>query len=340
MTEKKVKIGVIGVGHLGRFHAKLYKEVASAELVGVYDSDQERAKQIASEFSVKNFNSVEELLNSVDGVSIVTSTRFHYETAKTAIEHGCHIFVEKPVTATVEQAKELVRLAEEKNLIFQVGHIERFNPALMALEGIAINPVFIEVHRLAGFTPRGADVAVVLDLMIHDIDLVLSFVKHPIEKLSASGAAVISDTEDIANCRIEFANGSVANLTASRISAKKMRKMRIFQKNAYFSIDFGEGETEVFHTSELKLNGAVADKTALSLGNIDAASKATEIHYTKLSRPEVNALKLECEQFADSIRRDKQPVVSGIDGLKALEVANMILEEMSGHRNKISLNFS
>ena len=331
---KKVKIGVVGVGHLGRFHAKLYSEIPEVELIGIFDKDKKRAEEIASELKIKSFPSLERLLKEVEGVSIAAPTSLHYEITKKALENDCHIFVEKPVTSTVNEAEELVNMANEKNRIFQVGHIERFNGALMALEGIPINPLFIEAHRLAGFTPRGADVPVVLDLMIHDIDLILSLVKSPISDLSASGAAIISESEDIANCRISFENGCVANITSSRISAKKMRKMRIFQKNAYFSIDFNEGVTEVYHTSNLEIKDSQKD-LAMSLGALDQSQIPTEILYSRLSRDDVNALKVECQFFAEAIINKSKPIVSGLDGLNALRVAGQIMIEIEKHKQLI-----
>lgn len=332
---KKIKIGVIGVGHLGRFHAKLFNEIPEAELIGIFDPDIERSKLVGKEIGIEPFDDLNLLLDSVDGVSIAAPTSKHFDVAMQALVKNCHIFVEKPIASTIEQAQKLVKLAKEKTRIFQVGHIERFNGALMALEGIQIEPLFVEAHRLAGFTSRGADVAVVLDLMIHDIDLILSLVKSPIKELSASGAAIISETEDIANCRITFENGCVANITSSRISAKKMRKMRIFQKNAYFSIDFNEGFTEVYHTKDLDLESGDVDQ-AISLGALEESKKPREILYSRLSRNDVNALKLECQNFIVSISEKKEPIVTGYDGLNALIVAEMIMREIENHKTLVN----
>ena len=331
---KKVKIAVVGVGHLGRFHAKLYSEIPEVDLVGIFDKDSVRAKEIAAEFKTKAFSDLEELLQEADGVSVAAPTSLHYQITKTALEFDCHVFVEKPITSTIAEAEELVQIAEEKNRVFQVGHIERFNGALMALEGITIDPLFIEAHRLAGFTPRGADVPVVLDLMIHDIDLILALVNSPIASLSASGAAIISESEDIANCRISFENGCVANITSSRISARKMRKMRIFQKNAYFSIDFNEGFTEVYHTKNLEIKDSNKD-LAMSLGALDQSQIPTEILYSRLSRDDINALKVECQYFAEAILNKEKPIVSGLDGLNALRVADRIMTEIENHKQLV-----
>lgn len=225
----KVKIGLIGTGHLGKIHLKLFKELQNCELIGVYDIDWQKAKQVASEFTVTAFENLNDLLDAVDGVSIVATTSAHYELVKSSFNLNKHVFVEKPITALISEAEELVKIAEEKNLKLQVGHIERFNPALVSVEEYVNNPMFIQTDRLAQFNPRGTDVAVVLDLMIHDIDIILSLVKSEVKNVKASGVAVVSDKIDIANARIEFENGAVANVTASRISQKKMRKMRMFQ---------------------------------------------------------------------------------------------------------------
>jgi len=331
---KNIKVGVIGVGHLGRFHAKLYDNLDNIDLMGIYDPDDKRAVAVAEEIGTTSFSSMEKLLEVCDGVSIAAPTAKHYDVAKKAIAENKHIFIEKPITSTIEQGEELVREAKDRKLVFQVGHIERFNGGLVALEGIDMEPLFIEAHRLAAFTPRGADVPVVLDLMIHDIDLILTLVKSPITDLSASGAAIISDTEDIANCRISFANGCVANITASRISARKMRKMRIFQKNAYFSIDFNEGSTEVYHTKDLNVQNTSVDQ-AMVLGALDESQRPKEIFYSRLSRDNINALELECKYFADAIRDNKEPIVSGLDGLKALQVAGQIMAEIEKHKKLI-----
>ena len=236
-----LRIGVIGVGHLGALHVRMLKEIPTARLVGICDTSAERLANVAAEYDVRPYPDLGELLQDVDALTIATPTSTHCEVAAKGLQSGKHCFVEKPITRSVEEAESLCRMAAEKGLILQVGHIERFNPAILALEPYEIHPLFIESHRLSQFNPRGTDVPVVLDLMIHDIDLILSFVHSPVKNVEASGVAVVSDTVDIANARIQFMNGCVANVTASRISQRKMRKMRLFQPNRYISINFPTG---------------------------------------------------------------------------------------------------
>ncbi|MFA5806224.1 MAG: Gfo/Idh/MocA family oxidoreductase [Melioribacteraceae bacterium] len=318
----KIKVGVIGTGHLGKIHTKLFKEVANCELVGIYDRDFERAKQVAGEFKVKSFDDPDKLLNEIDAVDIVATTSAHYELVKLAFEKNKHVFVEKPITAHIWEAEELIKIAEEKKLILQVGHIERFNPALISLEKYHLDPLFVQTDRLAQFNPRGTDVAVVLDLMIHDIDIILSLIKSDVKTVSASGVPVVSDTLDIANARIEFENGAIANVTASRISQKKMRKMRMFQRDAYISLDFITGVSEVFRLLPPDQKPKGPFKT---FGEIGIGDKKKIVAYEQPKFKEVNALKLELELFVDAIVKGGTPIVSGKDGLKALRVAEMII---------------
>ena len=324
----------VGVGHLGKLHAKLYKQVVNAKLTGVFDLDSEKAETVAKEFDCKKYDSVETLLNDVDALNIVTPTLSHHEVAVQAIKNDKHLFIEKPVTATEEQAQELIELAKKHNCLIQVGHIERFNPAMLALEDVQVKPVFIEAHRLASFNPRGTDVAVILDLMIHDLDLILHLVKSKPVKVDASGVGVVSKNVDIANARIEFENGCVANVTASRISAKKMRKMRIFQKNAYISLDFTDGFSEIFYLPETDQTSFKDSTLAFSLGQIDAGDQKRDIKYTKLERKNVNPLKNELQSFVDSIIENKPVVVSAKDGLEALKLANTVLTQIARHQEK------
>jgi predicted dehydrogenase len=244
-----LKVGVFGVGHLGKIHLNNWKEIEGVELIGFYDPSQQIALEVIDKYKLPQFENAEQLMDACDLVDIVAPTTEHFEISKAAITKGKHVFVEKPLANTMDEARELLKLAKEANIKFQVGHVERFNPAFLALKGYSINPMFIEVHRLAQFNPRGTDVSVILDLMIHDIDIILNLVNSNVKYISANGVAVMSDTPDIANVRIEFDNGCVANLTSSRISMKKMRKMRLFQKDAYIGIDFLEKKTEV-----IKLN--------------------------------------------------------------------------------------
>lgn len=327
---EKVRIGVAGVGHLGRLHVMQLQEVPEAEIVGIFDNQSDRLKEIAGEFSVTAYAEFDKLLEDCDAVSIVTPTLFHFQYAQQALKSGRHVFIEKPMTETIKQAEELNLLAVQNNLKIQIGHIERFNPAIMALEPLDINPLFIEAHRMANFNPRGTDVAVVLDLMIHDIDLILSFVKSPVKGLHASGMSVISPTEDIANCRIVFENGCVANVTASRISATKMRKMRFFEPNAYISVDFTKGASEIFYLKGGKM--AFGDKTpAFSLGQIEQGQEKREILYTRVDKADINPLRHELQLFCLAILNDEQPKVSGEDGRRALQVARQILDSIDSH---------
>ena len=329
---RKINLGVIGVGHLGRFHIQNYQQIAQAEIVGVYDSNQKRCQEIADEFQVTAFTQFNALLEKVEAVSIVVPTVKHFEITKACLERGIHCLVEKPITSSLEQADQLILLAEEKRAVLQVGHIERFNPALLALSDIHLSPMFIESHRLASFNPRGTDVAVVLDLMIHDIDIILNLIKSPVTKIDASGVAVISTEADIANARLAFANGAVANVTASRISQKAMRKMRIFQRNAYIGIDFLQKFSEVYRLVDRDNYQIQANQFPIELGHIDGKSNPQKIVYERKQVEEVNALKMELEAFLDSISHGTVPAVSGKDGREALRVAieitNIINEQI------------
>jgi predicted dehydrogenase len=320
-----IPVAVAGVGRLGQLHARLYREVDGAELVGIYDTDSTRAQTFAGELGVRRFDSFEDLLANSDAVSIVAPTSFHFELGIKALEAGKHIFIEKPITSTVEEANRLIALATLRQRVLQVGHIERFNAALRALENFPLAPRFIESHRLASFDPRGTDVAVVLDLMIHDIDIILTLVKSPLARIDASGVAVVSEEPDIANARLEFANGCVANVTASRISQKKMRKMRIFQRDAYVSIDFLQGLTEVFRLVSPE-EAMAAGGFPVVLGKLDQGARPRHIIYDKLQAPEGNALKMELASFIHAIRTGTPPPVTGEDGRRALEVATTITE--------------
>jgi len=328
----KLPIGVVGVGHLGSLHTKMFSNIASAELVGVYDSDIRRAEKVAADYRTKAFPSLEVLFENVKAVSIAATTIAHYEVAKRAIDRGIHLFIEKPITHTTRQAELLIDAAGKKNVLIQVGHIERFNPALLALETYEIKPMFIESHRLAQFNPRGTDVAVVLDLMIHDIDIILSLVQSPVKSIEANGIAVISDNIDIANARLQFENGCVANVTASRISQKKMRKMRLFQRNAYISIDFSDGSAEVFRLVDADEK---VENLAMMLGQISAGTKNKNIVFERPVIKEVNSLKYELELFVEAVLKNKQPVVTGAEGLQALRVAHDIIEKIN--QQKISI---
>jgi len=327
-----LRVGVIGTGHLGALHIKMYTQIPSAHLVGVYDVDSKRSEKYAAEFGIKAFAQMDDLLANVEAVSIATVTQSHYDVAMQVVKRGVHLLIEKPITTTIEQAHALTELAETKGLKLQVGHIERFNSAILALEPYDIKPLFIESHRLAQFNPRGSDVAVVLDLMIHDIDLILSLVKSNVTRIDANGVAVISDTPDIANARLQFENGCVANVTASRISQNKMRKMRLFQHDAYISIDFAQGLAEVFRLVDENTPGI---KPTMMLGKIDQGQYKRMIVYEQPEVHEVNALKYELEKFVESIQKNTEPPVTGRDGLRALEVAQEILQRIETQKIKV-----
>ncbi len=322
---KKLKIGIIGTGHLGKLHLKMFKQISECEVIGIYDSNYETSQAVAQEFITKSFKSLDDLLNEIEAASIAVSTTAHHEIAKKCLEKGVHVFVEKPITASISEAEELVQLSKDKKLNLQVGHIERFNPALISLEKFIIEPLFIQTDRLAQFNPRGTDVAVVLDLMIHDIDIILSLIKSDVKEIDANGVAVVSDYIDIANARIMFENGAVANVTASRISQKKMRKMRIFQKDAYISLDFITGVSEVYHLLPIDHN---VDSASMSFGEIGVGEKRKRLIYEQPEIKEVNALKYELELFVKSILYKTHPVVSGMDGLRALKVAQIIMKKI------------
>ncbi len=319
-----LKVGVIGVGHLGKIHSKLWKEVLGAELVGIYDSNTAEAERFAVEIGTKSYTSIDALLDEVNGVSIVTPTSYHFEVAKQAIKKGKHILIEKPITTTIAEAEELCALAKSTGVSIQVGHIERFNPALLAVEQYIHNPRFFESHRLAQFKPRGTDVAVVLDLMIHDIDVILSLVDSEVKSIDASGISVVSDEIDIANARITFINGAVANVTASRISQNPMRKLRIFEQDAYVSVDFATKQSELFR---LVSPQEVSESSSLqfNLGEIDRAEKKLNIIYERPDADDINPLKYELELFRRVVVLREKPIVSGEDGLAALRVAERIL---------------
>jgi predicted dehydrogenase len=323
MTIEPLRIGIAGVGHLGSLHAKILAEIPEARLVGVFDIDQAKAQSAAATNHTLACKSLEELVDLADAVTVATTTGSHAEVARHVLRRKRHLFIEKPITQTVSEAVELIEMARQNAVMIQVGHIERFNPAILALERYTLRPMFVESHRLDQFNPRGTDVAVVLDLMIHDIDIILSFVKSPVARIDANGVAVVSDSVDIANARIQFENGSVANVTASRISQKRMRKMRLFQPNEYISIDFSEGTAEVFRLLDGDDPGAIG---TLMLGELGSGSVKRKIVYEQPEVKEVNALKLEIELFVRAIREGTAPVVGGEDGKRALEVAQTIIE--------------
>ncbi|RXG32480.1 Gfo/Idh/MocA family oxidoreductase [Leeuwenhoekiella marinoflava] len=318
-----LKAGVLGAGHLGKIHLKLLQQSEEYELVGFYDESEETAEAVSNEFGYHRFKTIEALIEACDMVDVVTPTTHHFDCAEQVIKAGKHLFIEKPITQTVEQAVAIRELAKKHGVRGQVGHVERFNPAFTAVNHLIENPMFIEAHRLAEFNPRGTDVPVVLDLMIHDIDAILSVVDSKVKHISASGVSVISDTPDIANARIEFENGCVANLTASRISMKKMRKARFFQKDAYISVDFLEKKCEVVRMKDAPQN---PDDFAMILQNAEGVKK--QIYF---DNPEVepnNAILDELDAFAKAIQQDTTPIVSLAQGTEALRIAMKIIADL------------
>tara|TARA_R110002049_G_scaffold609_10_gene3493 strand:- start:922 stop:1881 length:960 start_codon:yes stop_codon:yes gene_type:complete len=316
-----LKAGVLGAGHLGKIHLRLLQQSEKYELVGFYDPFTENAEKVAKEFGYKLFDSIEDLIDAVEVVDIVTPTLSHFECAKLAIEKGRHIFIEKPITKTVLEAEAIKTLASQYHVQGQVGHVERFNPAFTAVKDKIDTPMFIETHRLAEFNPRGTDVPVVLDLMIHDIDIILSVINSKVKDVNASGISVISETPDIANARIEFENGCVANLTASRISMKNMRKTRFFQKDAYISVDFLEKKSEIVRMKDVPDS---PDEFAMILQNAEGIKK--QIYFDNPEIENNNAILDELESFADAINNGTKPVVSLSQGAEALRVAQMIID--------------
>jgi len=320
-----LKIGVVGAGHLGKIHIRLLLELTDIfEFVGFYDSDLYNSQIVENQFNIKSFTSISELINEVDCLDIVTPTLSHYACAFEALRARKHIFIEKPLSETMEEAKKLVMLTTEAEVIVQVGHVERFNPAFQAALPYLKNPMFIETHRLAQFNPRGTDVPVVLDLMIHDLDIILSVVKSRVKSIAASGVAVVSDSHDITNARLEFENGCVANLTASRISLKNMRKSRFFQKDTYISVDFLTKELEVVSIKDVQGEPDPFD-IILEVGK---DNKRKKILIDKPELAEINAIKEELISFHNAIAFKKHPIVSVEDGYSAMEVAYGILSKL------------
>lgn len=320
-----LRVGVFGAGHLGKFHINNWLEIEEIELVGFYDPSDATSKEVIEKYGLKRYPSAKALIAEIDVADIVTPTNFHFEMCELAIRNGKHVFVEKPLAYTLEEGKKLIEMIKEANVKVQVGHVERFNPAFVAAQRYSLHPMFIEVHRLAQFNPRGTEVSVIMDLMIHDLDIILSLVKSDVKHISASGVCVLTDTPDIANVRIEFNNGCVANLTASRISMKKMRKIRLFQKEAYIGIDFLEKKTEI-----IKMKQAEDDQAfSFDIDVADGKKKTIAIANPKIV--ETNAIKEELSAFINSIKNNKSVIVSEIDGYLAMEVAHKILRKISNN---------
>ncbi|GAN32940.1 MAG: gfo/Idh/MocA family oxidoreductase [Candidatus Brocadia sp. AMX2] len=326
----RLKVAVVGVGHLGKEHARVYAELPGVELIGVVDIQRKQAEKIAQQYNTQCFTNHREIIDKVAAVSIAVPTKSHYIIAKEFLKHGVHVMIEKPMTGTVLEARELIGISKANRLVLQVGYIERFNPAIAAIKKLSINPRFIECHRLSPFTFRSADIGVVLDLMIHDLDIILHITGSKVKKFDAVGVNVISDKEDIANVRIQFQNGCVANVTASRVSLASMRKMRLFSQDSYISIDYQKKDALIYKKSpELTLK-------ALNISEMDVSTIADLKSYVfgdllkveHIKMDDYEPLKKELESFVNCIVEHKEPVVSGEEGLKAIEVANDILCEI------------
>ena len=320
-----LKIGIVGTGKFGQNHARILTTIDNIQFVGLYDKNQQRAKEIAQKFSIPSYETLDELLDKIDALVVVVTTIYHYEIAKKALEKGISVFIEKPITETYEQAQELIAIAEKNNLIIQVGHVERFNPIIMKLQNKIGDPIFVEAHRIAPFSIRGTDIPVVQELMIHDIDLILAFIHSKVTDIRASGSNVLTNKVDIANARLEFENGAVANITASRISLLRSRKLRFFQKDAYFSVDFQTKKAQHVGKSAdfyMKLPQMMMDPT-----NFDTTS-LVEIEDIDANDFEKDSLTMELEAFVDCAINKKKPLVDGVAGSRALKIANIIVEKI------------
>ncbi len=317
-----LKVGIFGTGHLGKFHLNNWKLIPDAEIIGFYDPNDQIAAEVEEKYQIRRFSDPAALADLCDAVDIIAPTPAHFKLCEMAIRKGKHVFVEKPLANDMDEARTILKLVKESNVKLQVGHVERFNPAYLALEGIRLQPMFIEVHRLAEFNPRGTEVSVILDLMIHDIDIILHIVKSEVKNIYSSGVAVMTDTPDIANVRIEFNNGCVANLTSSRISMKKMRKMRIFQKDAYIGVDFLNKKTEIISLDD-PLNPA--DGFAF---DIETRNGIKSILVRNPEVPEINAIRMELEKFTESVLRNKPTWVTELDGYRAMDIAHQILQKI------------
>ena len=321
-----IRVGVIGVGHLGQHHVRIFKGIENCVLVGIYDQNEARSLEMSQKFGVKAYPDYEALLDDIDAIDIAVTTVHHYRLAKIALNKGKHLFIEKPITSELSEADDLVELANKKNLIIQVGHIERFNPIVLKIADEINEPMFVESHRLAPFTPRGSDVSVVMDLMIHDIDLIMSFIDSKIRDIRASGVSILTPNIDIANARIEFENGAIANVTASRVSIKRERKIRFFQKDAYISLDFQNQTVTVLKKSKDLKNILPEIILGTRSFNHEDLIDLQEIDAKDITK---DALTLELESFVDVVTNGKRPLVDGVAGTQALSVATEILEKMT-----------
>ncbi len=328
MNHNLPKIGVIGAGHLGRYHVKHLVNNSRCQFMGLYDIDAKRGKAVANEYGTNSFSSLTGILAASDVLSIVTPTRHHAHVAEKCILAGKSVFIEKPITRTVEEANRLLKLAEQHHVMIQVGHIERLNPALMPLKNFDLNPKYIEVQRLAPYSVRGTDVPVVLDLMIHDIDIILALADSPVQNIQASGVSILSDSVDIANARIRFENGTVASITSSRIARDKVRKIKVFQKNMYITIDFLLGLTEIYRVIDANED----DDNAIQSAPLDTYGSRRKIVYEQPDVTQFDALNMELSNFIESVQGNETPIVDGYAAREALNVAikihDIILEDI------------
>lgn len=319
-----LKIGVFGTGHLGKFHLNNWKEIRGTEIVGFYDPNDQTAREVAEKYQIKRFLDPTKLMDQCDAADIIAPTTFHFELCELALRKGKHVFVEKPLANDMEEARTLLKLVKEANVKLQVGHVERFNPAFLSIASTPLQPMFIEVHRLAEYNPRGTEVSVIMDLMIHDIDIILHIVKSEVKNIYSSGVAVMTDTPDIANVRIEFNNGCVANMTSSRISMKKMRKMRIFQKDAYIGVDFLNKKAEIISLNHQENTDGFSFDVETRSGTKSISVRNPEV-------PEINAIRMELEKFTESVLQNKPTLVSEMDGYRAMDIAHQILQKIKNN---------
>ena len=339
---EKLKVAVIGTGHLGKEHARIYSEIPEVSLVGVVDTNKDTGEAVARRCKTRYYSSVKEILNKVDVASVVVPTKSHYEITKDLLNSGIHVLVEKPMTGTVSEAEDLIKLSQQSSTILQPGYIERFNPALEAIKKLDVSLKFIECHRLSPFTLRSADIGVVLDLMIHDIDIILYLSKSKVKKIDAVGVNVIADKEDIANARIQFENGCVANITASRVSFEPMRRIRLFSENSYISLDYQKQEALIYKKSpKLTLKSIDAEsKGVSSILDLKNFSFGDMLKIERIKMDNQEPLRKELESFIDCVKNGKQPVVSGEEGIEAIKIADIIREEINKNLKLANINMS
>ncbi len=339
---EKLKIAVIGVGHIGKEHARIYNDMPEVNLTGIVDINKKQGEKIAQQYNTKHYSSYKDIPHKVDAVSVVVPTKSHYEITSELLKDGIHVLVEKPMTGTISEAEDLIRLSKKNNNILQAGYIERFNPAIQAIQELNVSLKFIECHRLSPFTFRSADIGVVLDLMIHDIDIILYLSKSKVKKIDAVGVNVISNKEDIANARIQFEIGCVANVTASRVSFEPMRKIRLFSEDSYISLDYQKQEAIIYKKSpKLTLKSIdIEDTDASTIKDLRNYVFGDLLKIERIKMDNQEPLKKELESFIDCIKNGKQPAVSGEEGIKAIRAATIIKEEINKNLKRAKINAS